>query len=143
MPIFESHELVIRGLKDFYIDFDISHGFQWPSFIQSLLEIATTNNRILLKITGYGRSKEELQETETRLVSFAKGFRSLIFEFQGLLRGSKIGNLRRKKNETVVVNLVFHLNTLNRVSKISETLKSVQMINPSIVVMVVQEGSKG
>ncbi|CAI9114699.1 OLC1v1015478C1 [Oldenlandia corymbosa var. corymbosa] len=124
------------------IDYDICYGFQWPSLIQSLSEIATSTNRTSLKITGYGRSLEELQETETRLVGFAKGFRSLIFEFQGLLRGSKIGNLKRKKNETVVVNLICHLNTLNSVSKIYETLKSVHMINPSIVVMVEKEGCK-
>ncbi|XP_027103057.1 GRAS family protein RAM1-like [Coffea arabica] len=124
------------------IDFDISYGFQWPSLIQSLSEIATANKRVSLKITGFGRSMEELQETETRLVSFAKSFRSLNFEFQGLLRGSMLGSLRRKKSETVVVNLVLHLNTLNNVSKISETLKCVNLINPSIVVMVEHEGSR-
>ncbi|KAL3503941.1 hypothetical protein ACH5RR_033782 [Cinchona calisaya] len=124
------------------IDFDISSGFQWPSLIQSLSDIATTNNRISLKITGFGRSLDELQETESRLAGFAKGFRSLTFEFQGLLRGSKVGNLRRKNSETAVVNLVFYLNTSNNVSKICETLKCVNLISPSIVVMVEQEGSR-
>ncbi|KAL5778949.1 hypothetical protein ACOSQ2_009686 [Xanthoceras sorbifolium] len=127
------------------IDFDVSYGFQWPSLIQSLSEKATTSNRISLRITGFGRSMEELQETESRLTSFAKGFRNLVFEFQGLLRGSnKLINLRkRKKNETVAVNLVFHLNTLNNnLFKISDTLKSVHSLNPSIVVLVEQEGTK-
>ncbi|XP_044474455.1 GRAS family protein RAM1-like [Mangifera indica] len=124
------------------IDFDISYGFQWPSLIQSLSEKATSTNRISLRITGFGTSIEELQETETRLVSFAKGFRNLVFEFQGLLRGAKLVNLRKKKNETVAVNLVFHLNTLNNCLKISETLKSVHSLKPSIVILVEQEGSR-
>ncbi|KAF2297443.1 hypothetical protein GH714_023685 [Hevea brasiliensis] len=124
------------------IDFDVSYGFQWPSLIQSLSEKATSGNRILLQITGYGRSLEELQETESRLVSFSKGFRNLVFEFQGLLRGSKLINPRKKKNETVAVNLVSHLNTLNEFLKISDTLKSIHSLNPSIVVLVEQEGSR-
>lgn len=125
------------------IDFDVSYGFQWPSLIQSLSEKATSANRISLRITGFGRSLDELRETENRLVSFSKGFRNLAFEFQGLPRGSKLNynNIKRKRNETVAVNLVFHLNTLDSVSKISETLKTVHSINPGIVVLVEQEGS--
>ncbi|KAG8633388.1 GRAS family protein RAM1 [Manihot esculenta] len=124
------------------IDFDVSYGFQWPSLIQSLSEKATNGNRISLQITGYGRSLEELQETESRLVSFSKGFRNLVFEFHGLLRDSKLINLKKKKNETVAVNLVFHLNTLNDSLKISDTLKSIHSLQPSIVVLVEQEGSR-
>ncbi|XP_017980934.1 PREDICTED: protein SCARECROW [Theobroma cacao] len=124
------------------IDFDVCYGFQWPSLIQSLSEKASSGNRVSLRLTGYGRSSEELQETETRLVSFAGGCRNLVFEFQGLLRGSKLVNLRKKKNETVVVNLVFHLNTLNNFLKISDTLKSVHSLRPSIVILVEQEGSR-
>ncbi|POO00220.1 GRAS transcription factor [Trema orientale] len=129
------------------IDFDMSYGFQWPSLIQSLSEKATGGNRISLRITGFGRSQEELQETENRLVSFAKGFRNLVFDFQGLLRGRSyninlINNLRKKRNETVAVNLVFHLNTLEKTSKMSETLNLVRSISPSVVILVEQEGSR-
>ncbi|PON36508.1 GRAS transcription factor [Parasponia andersonii] len=128
------------------IDFDISYGFQWPSLIQSLSEKATGGNRISLQITGFGRSQEELQETENRLLSFAKGFRNLVFDFQGLLRGRSynniINNLRKKRNETVAVNLVFHLNTLEKTSKMEETLNLVQSISPSVVILVEQEGSR-
>ncbi|XVE60812.1 hypothetical protein DITRI_Ditri05aG0157000 [Diplodiscus trichospermus] len=138
---FEKEEMINnRALH--VIDFDVSYGFQWPSLIQSLSEKASSVNRISLRLTGYGRSLEELQETEARLVSFAKGFSNLVFEFQGLLRGSKLINLRKKKNETVVVNLVFHLNTLNNFLKISDTLKSVHSLRPSIVILVEQEGSR-
>ncbi|GMI83237.1 SCARECROW-like 21 [Hibiscus trionum] len=124
------------------IDFDVSYGFQWPSLIQSLSEKATNGNRVSLRLTGFARSLAQLQETESRLVSFAKGFRNLVFEFHGLLRGSKLINLRKRKNETVAVNLVFHLNTLNNFTKVSETLKSVHSLRPSIVVLVEQEGSR-
>jgi hypothetical protein len=90
---------------------------------------------------------EELQETEDRLVSFSKGFRNLNFEFQGLLRGcssnSKLNvNLRKKKNETLAVNLVFYMNTLNDDENISDTLKSVHSLNPSVIILVEQEGSR-
>jgi hypothetical protein len=125
------------------VDFDVSYGFQWPSLIQSISEKASTGSRISLKITGFGRTWEELQETEDRLVSFSKGFRNLNFEFQGLLRGcSNLVNLRKKKNETLAVNLVFYMNTLNNDQKISDTLKSVHSLNPSVIILVEQEGSR-
>ncbi|KAK6132411.1 hypothetical protein DH2020_033850 [Rehmannia glutinosa] len=124
------------------IDFDVSYGFQWPSLMQSLSENATSTNRVSLRITGFGRNLEELQETESRLVSFAKSYRNLVFEFRGLLWGSKMVKFKKRKNETVAVNLVFHLNSLNSFSKISETLRFVYALSPSIVVLVEQEGSR-
>ncbi|XP_051123984.1 GRAS family protein RAM1-like [Andrographis paniculata] len=124
------------------IDFNISYGFQWPSLMQSLSENATATNRTWLKITGFGRSSEELKETESRLVSFAKGFRNLVFEFQGLVMGSELVIPKKKKNETIAVNLVFHLNSLHTLSNISDTLKFVYSLSPAIVVLVEQEGSR-
>ncbi|KAK7364584.1 hypothetical protein VNO80_13321 [Phaseolus coccineus] len=126
------------------IDFDVSYGFQWPSLIQSLSEKATSGNRISLRITGFGNNLKELQETEARLVSFSKGFSNhLVFEFQGLLRGSsRLINLRKKKNETLAVNLVSYLNTLTSFMKVSDTLELVHSLSPSIVVLVKQEGSR-
>ncbi|KAB1220682.1 Scarecrow-like protein 23 [Morella rubra] len=125
------------------IDFDVSYGFQWPSLMQSLSEKASSGSRVIsLRITGFGRSLEELEETETRLLSFSKGFPNLTFEFQGLLRGSNLINPRKKKNETLAANLVFYMNTLNTYERISETLKAVHALNPSIVVLVEQEGNR-
>lgn len=121
------------------IDFDISYGFQWPSLIQSLSEKATSGNQISLRITGFGKSVEEMQETEARLLSFARGFKNLRFEFHGLLHWSQVINIRRKKQETVAVNLVFHLNSMNSSQQISETLKSIHLLNPSVVTLVEQE----
>ncbi|CAN0890136.1 GRAS family protein RAM1 [Linum grandiflorum] len=136
---FEREETV-NGRALHVVDFDVSYGLQWPSLIQSLSDRATLSNRISLRVTGFGRSMDEIRETESRLVSFAKGFRNLVFEFHGLLRGSKLVNLRRRKNETVAVNLVFHLNTLTDASAVSNTLKSVNALNPSVVVLVEHEG---
>ncbi|XP_010256323.1 PREDICTED: scarecrow-like protein 23 [Nelumbo nucifera] len=123
------------------IDFDISNGFQWPSLIQSLSEKATSDNQISLRITGYGRSLEEVMETETRLVNFSKGCHNLKFEFQGLLRGSKSIH-PRKGDGTVAVNLVFYLHTLGNSLQISDTLKLAYSLDPSVVILVEQEGSR-
>nr|XP_043638045.1 GRAS family protein RAM1-like [Erigeron canadensis] len=125
------------------VDLDVSYGFQWPSLMQSLTEKATSGNRVSLRITGFGKTLEELEETEARLVAFAKTFRNLTFEFQGMLR-SKFGvkSIRKRKNETLVVNLVFYLNSLCNFARISETLHSVQMLNPELVVLVEQEGGR-
>nr|XP_004250586.1 scarecrow-like protein 23 [Solanum lycopersicum] len=142
LEVFEKELEYNNGLLHVIDFFDISYGFQWPSLIQSLSENSTTLNRISLKITGYGRTIDELRETETRLVSFAKGFRNLSFEFQGVLSGYKLSNLTKRKNETLAINLIFHLNSLSTYSKISKTLKEVHDLCPSIVTIVEQEGCK-
>ncbi|XXG65506.1 hypothetical protein AAC387_Pa05g3186 [Persea americana] len=124
------------------IDFDVLYGFQWPSLIQSLSDKATSSNPISLHITGFGRRLEELEETKTRLVNFAKSCRNLDFEFDGFVRGSNPTTLSVKKNETIAVNLLLHLNTIGSDLQISETLKSIYSLNPSIVVLVEQDGSR-
>ncbi|XP_019180323.1 PREDICTED: scarecrow-like protein 23 [Ipomoea nil] len=125
------------------IDFDISHGFQWPSLIQSLSQNITTTpallNRISLRITGFATTLNELQETEARLLSFAKGFRNLSFEFHGLLKGSNLGNIVTLENETTAVNLSFHVNDNRLTADISETLKAVHSLRPSVVTVVEQD----
>ncbi|XP_021849549.1 GRAS family protein RAM1 isoform X2 [Spinacia oleracea] len=127
------------------IDYDVSHGFQWPSLMQSLSEMAANdaNHRVVsLCITGLAKSLEELIGTENRLVSFSKIFHNIAFEFHGLLKGSKLKNLeRRNNNETLAVNLVFHLSSLNNTSNISETMTVIHSLNPSVVVLVEREGS--
>ncbi|KAI3513404.1 hypothetical protein L1887_20735 [Cichorium endivia] len=125
------------------VDLDVAYGFQWSSLMQSLSDKATTGNHVSLRITGFGRSLEELEETKTRLVGFAKTLRNLIFEFQGMLR-SKYGlkSVKKRQNETVVVNSVFYLSSLCNFSHISETLKSIHTLNPSLIVLVEQEGSR-
>lgn len=125
------------------IDFDISHGFQWPSLIQSLSDKATASNHTLsFRITGFAKTLEELIETENRLVSFSGSFRNILFEFHGCLKGSELVNLKKRENETVAVNLVFHLSSLGDTLKVSDTLGAVHSLNPSIVVLVEREGTR-
>lgn len=124
------------------VDLDVSYGFQWPSLMQSLSEKATSASRILLKITGYGSCEEELHETQTRLVSFSRGFRNLAFEFHGIVRGSNPAKPKIKKGEIVAANLVFHLSSLSSSAKISDTLNYLHSLRPTIVVLVEQEGSR-
>ncbi|XP_068661506.1 GRAS family protein RAM1-like [Aristolochia californica] len=124
------------------VDFDVSYGFQWPSLIQSLSDKATSSKRIHLHITGFGTNSEELKETETRLVNFAKGCLNLDFKFEWFLTGTRPVGLQTNKNDTVAVNLMFYLHRLGSSSKIYEALKSVYSLNPSVVVLVEQEGSR-
>nr|GMD52108.1 scarecrow-like protein 21 [Ipomoea batatas] len=127
------------------IDFDVSHGFQWPSLIQSLSQSLSPPSKISLKITGFGPSLSQLRETEARLVSFAKGFRNLSFEFTGLLLDSidyytlAKTKTKTKTHETVAVNLAFYL---NRLPNFSDTLRSVHLLSPSVVTLVEQEGCR-
>ncbi|KAJ0576501.1 putative transcription factor GRAS family [Helianthus annuus] len=122
------------------VDLDVAYGFQWPSLMQSLSE---TGNHVSLRITGFGKTVEELEETEARLVGFAKTFRNLSFEFQGMLRSNcGVKSIRKRENETIAVNLVFYLNSLGNFKSISDLLKSVYMLNPSVIVLIEQEGSR-
>ncbi|KAL8459599.1 hypothetical protein ACS0TY_036086 [Phlomoides rotata] len=133
---FERQESGGRALH--VIDFNVSYGFQWPSLMQSLSEKAGPTSRISLRITGFGRSADEIRETEARLVSFARGFRNLVFEFNGLVGGRP----KMRRGEVVAINLVFNLSSINSYSKISDMLKYVHSMNPALVVLVEQEGSK-
>ncbi|GAA0138784.1 hypothetical protein LIER_42551 [Lithospermum erythrorhizon] len=158
---FTANQAILEAFEDHnhltlhVIDFDICYGFQWPSLIQSLSERSSPTNRVSLKITGFGRSLEELQVIEARLSSFAKGFRNLVFEFRGMLsQGCNNENnleflrLRRKKNETLAINIIFNPNMVRGSTRFinsmsSETLRVIHSLDPSIVTMVEKEGSSG
>ncbi|KAK1441541.1 hypothetical protein QVD17_07525 [Tagetes erecta] len=127
------------------VDLDVGYGFQWPSLMQSLSEKATTGNRVSLRITGFGKTLEELEETKARLVGFAKSFRNLSFEFQGMLKSntnSGVKLIQKNKTETLVINLAFYLHSLCSFSRISDLLKSICSLNPSVVVLIEQEAGR-
>ncbi|KAG0499706.1 hypothetical protein HPP92_004397 [Vanilla planifolia] len=117
---FEEEEPTNEGCLH-VVDLDVSHGFQWPSLIQSLSDKATGSRPISLRITGFGHSASELRETEKRLSSFAGGCRNLSFEFEA-------------------VNMVLCLHTLRNSSEISSTLLQIHALNPSVVTLVEKEG---
>ncbi|KAG1369867.1 DELLA protein RGL2-like [Cocos nucifera] len=141
MEAFEEEEQH-NGRSLHVIDFDVSYGFQWPSLIQSLSDKATRSKPISLRITGIGRSIEELRETEMRLVNFTKGCDNLQMKFEGLLRGSARSDFKIEKNATLVVNLVFYLQNLRSFSEISDVLTGIYPLNPSLVVVVEKEGGQ-
>lgn len=120
----------------------VSYGFQWPSLIQSLCDKATTSKPISLHLTGFGRSTEELKNTETRLVGFSKSCSNLEFVYNGLLRGSTTSDLKIEKNATLAVNLVFYLQTMKSSSEMLATLMSIHSLNPSVVVLAEKEISQ-
>ncbi|KAK1441540.1 hypothetical protein QVD17_07524 [Tagetes erecta] len=125
------------------IDLDVAYGFQWPSFMQSLSDKATGGNHVSLRITGFGKTLDELEETQARLVGFAKTFRNLNFEFQGILRtNSRVDSIQKRKNETLVINSIFYLNSMRSFARISDLLKSIRTLNPSNVVLIEQEGGR-
>ncbi|KAH9315771.1 hypothetical protein KI387_024398, partial [Taxus chinensis] len=89
------------------IDFDISHGIQWSSLIQSLSE---RKDVAALRITGFGRDMNVLNATGIRLRGFASSYGLTSFEFHPFLEGSnEISTeiLQIKEEETVAVNMVF------------------------------------
>ncbi|PKA56834.1 Scarecrow-like protein 23 [Apostasia shenzhenica] len=138
---FEAEESFNAGVLH-VVDFDVTYGFQWPSLIQSLSDKASSNNKpITLRITGFGRSPAELQETATRLRSFAAGFRNLSFEFKGKLRGAKFDptQITAGGTATVVVNLVFFLQKLRSHAEVRSTLAAARELNPSLVMLIERE----
>jgi GRAS domain family len=138
---FEEEE-AINGGHIHVIDFDASYGFQWPSLIQSLSDMATTDRRISLTLTGYGRNTEELTTIKARLESFAIGCPNLCFKFEGVLRGSNLINTDIESNSTLVVNMPFYLQNLRSLQDINDTLASIYSMNPSLVVLVEKVGNQ-
>nr|CAD1836852.1 unnamed protein product [Ananas comosus var. bracteatus] len=132
-----------NGGRIHVIDFDVSYGFQWPSLIQSLSDKASSSKPISLRITGFGRSVDELEETEMRLVNFASGCNNLFFKFEGILRGSSTCNdIRIEKYSTLVVNLVFYLQKLSSSNEMHDTLATIHSLHPSLVVLIEREGNQ-
>ncbi|GLJ39888.1 hypothetical protein SUGI_0815760 [Cryptomeria japonica] len=124
------------------IDFDISHGIQWSSLIQSLSE---REDGPALCITGFGRDLNVLNATGTHLSSFAKSHGLTSFEFHPFVEGSKeitAENLQIKQEEIVAVNLVLYLNRLpNSQSSVYSRLRCIQSLKPAIVAVVEHEAN--
>lgn len=143
---FTSNEILLRAFegKDrvHIIDFDIKQGLQWPSFFQSLA--SRTNPPSLIRITGIGESKQELNETGDRLSGFAEAL-NLPFEFHPVvdrLEDVRLWMLHVKEKETVAVNCVFQLHkTLYNTNggALRDLLGLIRSTNPILVLMAEQE----
>lgn len=136
-------EEATNGGRIHVIDFDASYGFQWPSLIQSLSDMATSSRKISLTLTGYGRNVDELTITKERLENFANGCPNLSFKFEGILRGSNLISVDVESNSTLVVNIPFYLQTSTSRQEANDTLASIYSMNPCLVVLVEKEGNQG
>ncbi|XP_062183724.1 scarecrow-like protein 23 [Phragmites australis] len=154
---FTANQVIVEAFEDggrrrlHVVDFDVSYGFQWPSLIQSLSDAAGTSTsssheigdcdeRVSLRITGFGTSADELRQTEARLTRFASGCPNLLFEFEGVLNGPNSVRHDRIKTDdaTVVVNLVFPAAQNSRTSsrEACSALARIDSLNPSLVFLV-------
>ncbi|KAJ3700381.1 hypothetical protein LUZ61_004086 [Rhynchospora tenuis] len=129
-------EVAINEGRIHVVDFDVAYGFQWPSLIQSLSDMAKTSRAISLTLTGYFRNEEDITVTKDRLESFANGCPNLSFKFEGILRDSRSINIHVEAKSTLVVNFPFRLQNLRTSQEIKDTLASVYSMNPSLVVLV-------
>ncbi|KAJ1271046.1 hypothetical protein BS78_06G099100 [Paspalum vaginatum] len=144
------------------VDFDVSHGFQWPSLIQSLSDAAAASTsrsshdgdgdeQVSLRITGFGASADELRQTEARLARFASGCPNLRFEFEGIVDGRPNSGGRHEEciriddGATVVVNLVFPAARNSRAStrESCRALARIRSLNPALVFLVEKDGGSG
>ncbi|XP_078161490.1 scarecrow-like protein 9 isoform X2 [Carex rostrata] len=97
------------------VDFGITHGFQWPSLIQSLAK--RKDGPPILRITGVDLPRpgfhpaERINETGRRLENYARSF-GVPFEYQGIATqwdSICIDDLRIKDDEVLIVNSMFSL----------------------------------
>ncbi|KAJ3672468.1 hypothetical protein LUZ60_007189 [Juncus effusus] len=130
------------------IDFDIKQGLQWPALLESLASRPDPPSHV--RITGIGESRQELQETGTRLARLAQE-RGLQFEFHPVvdrLEDVRLWMLHVKRDECVAVNCVFVMHRMLSTgtgtgtgAALGDFLGLVKSTNPAIVLMAEQEAS--
>ena len=149
IPKFLHFTLNERLLREFegkdrihIIDFDIKEGLQWPSLFQSLA--SRPNPPALLRITGIGDSRHDLQDTGIRLRGLAESL-NLRLEFHPVvdrLEDVRLWMLHVKEGECVAVNCILQLHKVlydeNR-GALMNLLGLIQSANPLIVVMAEEE----
>ncbi|KAL2517033.1 Scarecrow-like protein 28 [Abeliophyllum distichum] len=143
---FTSNEILLRAFegKDrvHIIDFDIKQGMQWPSLFQSLASRTSPPSHV--RITGIGKSKQELIETGDRLSGFAAVL-NLPFVFHPVIDGLedvRLWMLHIKENESVAVNCICQMHKMlydSTGGMLRDFLSLVQSTNPTVVLMAEQE----
>lgn len=124
------------------IDFDIKEGLQWPSLFQSLA--SRPNPPALIRITGIGDSRQDLQDTGARLRALAESL-NLRLEFHPVvdkLEDVRLWMLHVRGGEFVAVNCILQLHkVLYDDSRIALTnlLALIGSTNPSILLMAEEE----
>ncbi|XP_078148076.1 scarecrow-like protein 14 [Carex rostrata] len=128
------------------VDFGITHGFQWPSLIQSLAK--RKNGPPKLRITGVDlplpgfHPAERINETGRRLEDYARSF-GVSFEYQGLASqwdSICIDDLSINDDEVLIVNSMFSLGRvrdeplLGRNNPRNKLLGLIQEIKPKVII---------
>ncbi|RWW03679.1 hypothetical protein GW17_00033142 [Ensete ventricosum] len=143
------------------LDFDTSHGLQWPPLLQAISERSDPNNPPSIRITGTGSNLDVLRRTGDRLQTFADSL-GLRFEFQPLLFPSTISDpgssttttdftsssLRLHPGEILTVNCVLFLHNLLQDGSGSDGsrdlrafLQAVRAMNPAVVTVAEREAN--
>ncbi|CAL9111893.1 unnamed protein product, partial [Musa textilis] len=142
------------------LDFDTSHGLQWPPLLQAISERSDPNNPPSIRITGTGRNLDVLRRTGDRLQTFADSL-GLRFEFHPLLFPSTTGDpssstttdftsssLRLHPGEILTVNCVLFLHNLLQDGSGSDGsrdlrafLQAVRAMNPAVVTVAEREAN--
>ncbi|GFP91536.1 scarecrow-like protein 9 [Phtheirospermum japonicum] len=108
----------VKATRVHIIDFGVLYGFQWPTFIQSLVE--REGGPPKLRITGIEfpqpgfRPAERIEESGRRLARYAKKF-NVPFEFNAIAQNwetIKIEDLKIEKGEFVAVNCLYRAENL-------------------------------
>ncbi|KAK8963014.1 Scarecrow-like protein 18 [Platanthera guangdongensis] len=74
-PHLTANQAILDAIDIHILDFDTSHGLQWPPFLQAVAERSDPNNPPSIRITGTGSDLSVLRRTALRLHSFATSLR--------------------------------------------------------------------
>ncbi|URD72007.1 Scarecrow-like protein 18 [Musa troglodytarum] len=153
---------VVDGRRQVHIlDFDTSHGLQWPPLLQAIAERSDPKDPPSIRITGTGSNLEVLRRTGDRLQTFADSL-NLHFHFHPLLLlpstssnplSSSSADLTSSSfqlhpGETLAVNCVLFLHKLLKDGDGSDGshdlrafLQAVRAMNPAVVTVAEREAS--
>ncbi|XP_020595277.1 scarecrow-like protein 18, partial [Phalaenopsis equestris] len=128
------------------LDFDTSHGLQWPPFLQAIADRSDPANPPSIRITGTGSDLSTLRRTAHRLHSFASSLQ-LPFQFHPLLvppssQPSSTNAFHLCPGETLAVNCVLFLHNLLKSDGFRDAhsfLRSVRALNPVVVTLAEHE----
>ncbi|XP_057978947.1 scarecrow-like protein 14 [Malania oleifera] len=136
------------------IDFGISYGFQWPSFIEQLS--ARVGGPPKLRITGIDlplpgfKATEMIEETGRRLANYAESF-NVPFEFNAIAKKwemVQLDDIKIDRDEVLVVNWMFPYQspldeTVMFESPRDMVLNLIRKMNPDVFIHGVLNGNHG
>ncbi|XP_008811155.1 scarecrow-like protein 18 [Phoenix dactylifera] len=146
----------IDGHRSIHIlDFDTSHGVQWPPFLQAIAERSDPSSLPSIRITGTGTGLDVLRRTGERLQAFANSL-GLRFQFHPLYlptadpdaSASLNSSFQLHPGETLAVNCMLFLHKLLKdgssddpACKLVAFLHAVKAMNPVVVTVAEREAN--